>query len=71
MIGIIYYSEKNLLNLYEIIIPLIGALSEINDSMNNQFKKEIYKDTNFINLYILIMTSPIPITAKKFFMLTS
>ena len=67
LIGIIYYSEKNLLNLYEIIIPLIGALSETNDSMNSHLKKEIYKDINFIYLYILIMISPAPFTSKKIF----
>ena len=67
MINIIYQSEKNLLNFFEIIIPLIGALSEINDVLNSQLKKEIYKDNYFINLYILIMISPSPISSKKLF----
>ena len=67
MINIIYQSEKNLLNFFEIIIPLIGALSETNDVMNNKLKKEIYKDNRFINLYILIMISPCPISSKKLF----
>ena len=67
MINIIYYSEKNLLNFFEIIIPLVGSLSEINDLLNEQLKNEIYKNSYFSYIYILIMISPSPNNVKKMF----
>ena len=67
MINTIYCSEKNLLNFFKIIVPLIGAISEINDSLDVNIKKEIYKDCYFYYLYILIMISPSPMSVKKIF----
>ena len=67
LLNVIYYSEENLLNFFKIIIPFIGALSEINDTLNNKFKKEIYKENYFCNLYIIIMISPSPNSVKKLF----
>ena len=68
LINITHFSESNLLNFHEIIIPLIAALSEIDEVIPDKLiKDEIYKDTNFINLYILIMTSPCSKNAKNIF----
>ena len=67
MVNIIYCSKKNLLNFFEIIIPFISAFSEVNETLNAQLKKEIYKDSYFINLYILIMISPSPNSSKRLF----
>lgn len=58
LLNIIYFSELNLYNFYEIIIPLLSALSEIDTTINSDIKNELYKDNNFYNLFILISISP-------------
>ena len=69
IINLIYFSEKNLKNFFEIIIPLIASLSEINEVIPyKEIKNEIYKDNNFIDLFVLISISPCPLSVKKIFM---
>ena len=68
IINIINYSENNLLNFNDIIIPLIGALSEIDEVIaDKDTKNEIYKDINFINIFILISISSCPLNSKNIF----
>ena len=63
VVNLTNFSELNLTNFFEIIILLIASLSEINEIIPYpEIKNEIYKDNNFINLFILISISPCPIT---------
>ena len=59
--------EKNLKNLYEIFIPLTGAISEIACLLSEDENKNLFQNDIFYNLYIFIIISPLPKTSKEIF----
>ena len=66
--NLINFSELNLNNFFDIIIPFIASLSEINEVINNpEIKNEIYKDNNLFNLFCLISISSCSLSVKKIF----
>ena len=67
IINNIHKSMYNLINFYDIIIPLTGALSSISDDLSNDEKNSLFNN-NIINILCLyILTSPVPKTAKLIF----
>ena len=59
--------EKNLKNLYEIMVPLTGAISEIVSLLTEEENKNLFQNDIFYNLYIFIIISPLPKTSKDIF----
>ena len=65
IINSICYSEKNYLNFKKILVPLLGALAEINHVLPENYQKELYNNHIFSSLYILIVCSSVPMALKK------
>ena len=64
IINRICYSEKNYMNFKKIIVPLLSSLDEINHVLSEE-KNELYNNNIFSLLYIIIVSSSIPIAVKK------
>ena len=60
-------SENNLNNLYEVIIPLTGFLNEIGSILTKEENELLFKDDIIYYLYIFVIISPLPKTAKDIF----
>ena len=60
-------NEKSLENLFEIIVPLTGALSEIISNIPKEESDKLLKDDVIYNLYFYIIISPLPKTVKYIF----
>ena len=67
IINNICYSEKNYLNFKKILVPLLGALAEINHVLPEKYQKDLYNNQVFSSLYILIGFSSVPMALKKSF----
>ena len=65
ILKIICHSKSNFLNLKDILVPLLGALAEINHSLPEKYQKELYSNGFFTSLYILIISCSIPVAQKK------
>ena len=63
----VYSNENNLDNLYETIIPFTGAISEIISLLSKEDIEKLFKDDMVYSLYIFILISPLPSTAKNIF----
>ena len=64
----ICYSEKNYENFKKIIVPLLGALGEINHVYPNDKINNLYSKNVFSLLYIIIISSSLPFAIKKTYM---
>ena len=62
------YSKKNCENLEKITAPLIAALAEINHVIPPNMKKDLYSNNIFSLLYIIIISSSLPLSIKKYYM---
>ena len=71
ILNIIYYNKKNYLNFKDILIPLLGALAEINNVLPKNYQKELYNNSIFSLFYVLIISSSISIAQKKGFIMIS
>ena len=60
----IFYSEDNFKNLKKILRSLIGALTEINHVIQKNFKNNLYSNSVFSLLYIIIVSSSMPYSMK-------
>ena len=61
----IFYSKHNFENFKKILVPLIGALAEINQVIPTNMKNKLYCNDVFSLLYIIIISSSIPYSIKK------
>ena len=59
-LNLIFLSESNYLNFSKIIIPLIGALYEIEYSLPNEFKEKLFNEKIVYALYIIILNNQVP-----------
>ena len=64
----ICYSKNNYENFKKIIIPLLGALGEINHVHPNDKINNLYSKNIFSLLYIIIIFSSFPLAIKKTYM---
>ena len=64
----ICYSKNNYENFKKIIIPLLGALGEINHVHPNDKINNLYSKNIFSLLYIIIISSSFPLAIKKAYM---
>ena len=76
MIKMICLSEKNLKNLFKIIIPLIGSIAEVSHYLNklcssNLITKEeisfFFNDEIFCTLYVLLLISSFPNNIREIY----
>ena len=67
IINHIHISEYNLMNFYDIIIPLTGALSSISDKLSEDEKNSLFHNNIMNILYLYIITSPLPKSSKHIF----
>ena len=64
----ICYSKNNYENFKQIIIPLLGALGEINHVYQNDKINNLYSNNIFSLLYIIIISCSFPLAIKKTYM---
>ena len=67
IINFIFISENNYKNFKKILIPLIAALAEINHEYTKAMKENLYSNSIFSLLYIIIISASLPFAIKKSF----
>ena len=65
IINLILYSRKNFINFKNILVPFLGGLAEINHVLSKNFQNELYNNSVFSSLYIIIASSSVPVAVKK------
>ena len=67
IVKFIFYSKDNFENFKKILVPLIGALAEINNVLPNNMKNNLYSNNIFSLLYIIIISSSMPFALKSYY----
>ena len=65
ILNLIYFNKKNYLNFKDILVPLIGAMAEINNVLPLNYQKDLYNNAIFSIFYILIISSSFSLAQKK------
>ena len=68
IIQFIFYSKINFENFKNILVPLLSALAEINQVIPPNMKNNLYSNSIFSLLYIIIISSSLPFAIKKSYM---
>ena len=70
ILKLICLSEDNYSNFQKIVVPLIGSIAEIYNTLKNlknNYSSLLFKDEIFFIIYILILNSTLPYSVKKIY----